>query len=279
MEIIYNIFETILPFEFIQYEFMKNALLAIIVVSPLFAILGTMAVNNKMAFFSDALGHSAFTGIAIGILLGMRNPLISMVAFGIFLSLVITKVKSINTASTDTIISVFSSFSMALGIVILSKNGGFAKYSSYLIGDILTVTPKEILLIFIVLIVTIIIWYKIYNHLLLISINTSLAASRNIKTALIENIFVALVAVAVMLTIKWIGILTINSMLILPAAGARNISSNTRQYHIITIITSLVCGILGLIISYYIDTSASATMVLVSSVFFFITLILKKISK
>ncbi len=279
MEIIYKIFETILPFDFIQYDFMKNALIAIIVVSPLFAILGTMAVNNKMAFFSDALGHSAFTGIAIGILLGMGNPLISMVAFGIFLSLVITKVKSINTASTDTIISVFSSLSMALGIVILSKNGGFAKYSSYLIGDILTVTPKEILLIFIVLIVTLIIWYKIYNHLLLISINTSLAASRNIKTALVENIFVALVAVAVMLTIKWIGILTINSMLILPAAGARNISSNTKQYHITTIITSLICGILGLIISYYIDTSASATMVLVSSVFFFITLILKKVVK
>ncbi len=279
MEIIYKIFETILPFDFIQYDFMKNALIAIIAVSPLFAILGTMAVNNKMAFFSDALGHSAFTGIAIGILLGMGNPLISMVAFGIFLSLVITKVKSINTASTDTIISVFSSLSMALGIVILSKNGGFAKYSSYLIGDILTVTPKEILLIFIVLIVTLIIWYKIYNHLLLISINTSLAASRNIKTALVENIFVALVAVAVMLTIKWIGILTINSMLILPAAGARNISSNTKQYHITTIITSLICGILGLIISYYIDTSASATMVLVSSVFFFITLILKKVVK
>ena len=125
MEIIYNIFETILPFEFIQYEFMKNALLAIIVVSPLFAILGTMAVNNKMAFFSDALGHSAFTGIAIGILLGMRNPLISMVAFGIFLSLVITKVKSINTASTDTIISVFSSIAIALGLAILANTGNF----------------------------------------------------------------------------------------------------------------------------------------------------------
>ena len=128
MDFIYNILNS-LPFEFIQYDFMKNALLAVIIITPLFALLGTMAVNNKMAFFSDALGHSAFTGIAIGILLGLGNPVLSMVAFGIFLGLVISRVKSFKTASTDTIISVFSSVSVALGIVILSKNGGFSKYS------------------------------------------------------------------------------------------------------------------------------------------------------
>ncbi|MBO8434968.1 MAG: metal ABC transporter permease [Tyzzerella sp.] len=277
MEFIYKIFEILLPFDFITYDFMKNALLGTIIVSPLFAFLGTMAVNNKMAFFSDALGHSAFTGIALGVLLGLKNPLISMLVFGIFLSLIITKVKSINTASTDTIISVFSSLSMAIGIVILSKNGGFSKYSSYLIGDILTVTPREILIIFVVLIFTIAIWYKIYNKLLIISINTSLASSRSIKTVLIENIFVILVAIAVMLSIKWIGILTINSMLILPSASARNISRNSRSYLLTTIVISLISGILGLILSYYMDTSASATMVLISSIFFFLTLAIRKI--
>ena len=277
MEFIYKIFEILLPFDFITYDFMKNALLGTIIVSPLFAFLGTMAVNNKMAFFSDALGHSAFTGIALGVLLGLKNPLISMLVFGIFLSLIITKVKSTNTASTDTIISVFSSLSMAIGIVILSKNGGFSKYSSYLIGDILTVTPREILIIFVVLIFTIAKWYKIYNKLLIISINTSLASSRSIKTVLIENIFVILVAIAVMLSIKWIGILTINSMLILPSASARNISRNSRSYLLTTIVISLISGILGLILSYYMDTSASATMVLISSIFFFLTLAIRKI--
>ena len=89
MNFIYNMMN-LLPFEFIQYDFMKNALIAVIVITPLFALLGTMAVNNKMAFFSDALGHSAFTGIAIGILLGLKNPVLSMVAFGIFLGLVIS---------------------------------------------------------------------------------------------------------------------------------------------------------------------------------------------
>lgn len=69
MEAIYSILETILPFDFMQYAFMKSALIAIILVTPIFAILGTMIVNNKMAFFSDALGHSALTGIAIGMVL------------------------------------------------------------------------------------------------------------------------------------------------------------------------------------------------------------------
>ena len=177
MEALYNLIG-LLPFQFAQYTFMKNALLAVIIITPLFALLGTMAVNNKMAFFSDALGHSAFTGIAIGILLGLKNPVLSMVAFGIFLGLAISRVKSFKTASTDTIISVFSSVSVALGIVILSKNGGFSKYSSYLIGDILIVTPSEILYMALVLTASYIIWFIIYNRLLIVSINSSLASSR-----------------------------------------------------------------------------------------------------
>ena len=275
MDFIYNILNS-LPFEFIQYDFMKNALLAVIIITPLFALLGTMAVNNKMAFFSDALGHSAFTGIAIGILLGLGNPVLSMVAFGIFLGLVISRVKSFKTASTDTIISVFSSVSVALGIVILSKNGGFSKYSSYLIGDILIVTPQEILLMLIVLIVVYIVWIKIYNKLLLISINSSLASSRGINCLLIDNIFVVLLSISVMLSVKWIGILTINSFLILPSAAARNIALNSKQYHFYSLAIGIICGITGLIISFYADTSAGATMVLTSAVVYFITLMFKK---
>ena len=271
MEALYNLIG-LLPFQFAQYTFMKNALLAVIIITPLFALLGTMAVNNKMAFFSDALGHSAFTGIAIGILLGLKNPVLSMVAFGIFLGLAISRVKSFKTASTDTIISVFSSVSVALGIVILSKNGGFSKYSSYLIGDILIVTPSEILYMALVLTASYIIWFIIYNRLLIVSINSSLASSRGINCALMENIFVVMLAVSV----KWIGILTINSLLILPPAAARNIALNSKQYHFISLFIGVISGMTGLILSFYTGTSAGATMVLSSAVIYFITLLFKK---
>ena len=275
MEALYNLIG-LLPFQFAQYTFMKNALLAVIIITPLFALLGTMAVNNKMAFFSDALGHSAFTGIAIGILLGLKNPVLSMVAFGIFLGLAISRVKSFKTASTDTIISVFSSVSVALGIVILSKNGGFSKYSSYLIGDILIVTPSEILYMALVLTASYIIWFIIYNRLLIVSINSSLASSRGINCALMENIFVVMLAVSVMLSVKWIGILTINSLLILPPAAARNIALNSKQYHFISLFIGVISGMTGLIPSFYMGTSAGATMVLSSAVIYFITLLFKK---
>jgi len=274
METIYSILN-LLPFEFIQYNFMKNALIAVLFVSPLFALLGTMAVNDKMAFFSDALGHSVFTGIAIGVILGLQNPVISMLAFAVILGLAISRVKESGTASTDTIISVFSSISIALGIVILSRNGGFAKYTSYLTGDILTVRPAEIAAVFVTLVIAYILWIKIYNNLLLVSINQSFASSRGINCRLTENIFVVMVAAAVMLSVKWIGILTINSLLILPAAAARNIALNSKQYHFYSLFIGLFSGIAGLILSFYADTSAGASMVLVSAGVYFITLLIK----
>lgn len=269
MELIYDIIETVLPFSFARFDFMKNALLAVLLVTPLFGLLGTMAVNNKMAFFSDALGHSALTGIAIGVALGIGDPLVCMLTFGIVFGLAIRKVKSGTKASSDTVISVFSSVSMALGIVILSGSGGFAKYSSYLIGDILTVSPAYVGLMAVVLAGTYIVWCFIYNDLLLLSVNPSLSASRGIKNALTENIFVVILAVAVMLSIKQIGILTINSLLILPAAAARNVSSNSRQYLVLSTVISLFCGIAGLVISFYAGTAAGATMVLIAAAIYF----------
>lgn len=271
MDLIYKIMETVLPFSFMQFDFMKNALLAVLLLTPLFGMLGTMAVNNKMAFFSDALGHSALTGIAIGVVLGIGNPIVCMVIFGILFGLGIRKVKSSAKASSDTVISVFSSASIAIGIVILSQNGGFAKFSSYLIGDILTISPSYVKILAVVLIATYIVWYFLFNKLLLTSINPSLSASRGIKNAVVENIFVVLLATVVMLSIKQVGILTINSLLILPAASARNIASNSRQYHISATIIAMVCGVIGLILSFYMNTSAGASMVILLAVVYFAT--------
>ena len=270
MELIYELLEKI-PFSFLQYDFMKNALLAVLFLAPLFALLGTMAVNNNMAFFSDALGHSALTGIGIGAVLGLREPLLCMIAFGIFLSIAITKVKCADRLSSDSIISVFSSTAMALGIVILSQQGGFAKYSYYLIGDILTITQKDLYLIIITLIICYIVWILLYNDLLLVSINRSFAVSRGINAVFTENVFVILVAITVMISIKWLGILTINSLLILPAAAARNISRNAKSYHIITMFIAWIACLGGLLFSYEWGTSAGASIVLIAAVIFFVT--------
>ena len=275
MSVIYN-FAQMLPFGWSDYKFMVNAFIAILLIAPLMGILGTMAVNNKMAFFSDALGHSAFTGIALGVLLGIHNETISLIAFGVFLALVITRVKNKGKASSDTVISVFSSTAVAVGLLVLSYGGGFSKYSAYLVGDILSISANEILGLFITLVAVVIIWAFIYNKLLIISINRELAASRGVKTTLYENIFVIVVAVVVMLSIKWVGILLINSLLILPAASARNIAKNSRQYLTGSIVISVICAVCGLLISFYADTSAGATIVTVSAIVFFVTYLFRK---
>lgn len=107
MDAIRAFVQTLLPFEFLQFDFMVNALLAILLLTPLLGLLGTMAVNQQMAFFSDALGHSALTGIGLGILLGVSSDLLAMLVFGIVWALLICRIKQTGAASTDTIISVF----------------------------------------------------------------------------------------------------------------------------------------------------------------------------
>ena len=131
----------------------------------------------------------------------------------------------------------------------------------------------------IVLIAAYILWAVLYNQLLLLSINRSLAASRGVKVMLVENIFVMMVAVAVMVSIRWVGILMINSLLILPAAAARNITRTSRSYHWTATAFALVSSVAGLSISYTFGTSAGATMVLTAAVLFFVTYFIGKSRK
>lgn len=271
----YTLIDAVLPFQWAGHIFMKNALLAVLLITPLFGLIGTMVVSNKMAFFSDALGHGSFTGIAIGTLLGLVNPTYAAIIFSVVFALTITTIKEKSRESADTIIGVFSSLGVALGLVLMSLGGGFNKYSSYLIGDLLSITPQQILVLVLVFIAVIVCWLFIFNKLLLVGINSSLAASRGIKTLPVEMVFTCIVAVVVTISIQWVGLLIINALLVLPAASARNITGNVRRYTFTAIGIAMLSGLSGLIASYYFNTATGATIVLVSGVFFFISLALK----
>ena len=271
MSLWYSIIDFLFPFEWAQYDFMKNALLGVLLVTPMFGILGTMVVNNKMSFFSDALGHSALTGIAVGVMFGINNTLVSMLAFSILLTIAIINVKNAKTASVDTIIGVFSSSAVALGIVILSYNGGLNKSSADLIGDLLSISNNDIFMLIISFIAVLLIWFTCFNKFLLVSINHTFARSRGVNVKFYEYIFTILVAIIVTISIQWVGILVISSMMILPAASARYISNNIRQYHIYSISIAVISGILGLFLSYHFGCATGATIVLISSVFFALT--------
>ena len=279
MDILYGIIDTLLPFEWTEFDFMKNALLAVLLISPLFGLVGTAVVSNRMSFFSDALGHSALTGIAIGVLMGVDNYLISMLGFALLFALGISAVLESGNSSADTIIGVFSATGLALGVVLLSASGGIAKYSSYLIGDILTVQPQELLLLLFILIAVVLVWIFGYNRLLLTSLNEDLAAGKNIRVQRINRLFAIVLAVIVTISIKWVGMLIINSLLVLPAAAARNLAKNSATYHGLSVGISLVSGVSGLILSYYWGIATGGTIVLMAAVIFFATFLFSRLRR
>lgn len=264
------------PFEWAQYGFMQNALLAVLLVAPIFALLGCLVVTNHMAFFSDAIGHAALTGIAIGSLLGMQDPLWAMIGFSILLALAMSVMRRMHAASTDTIISLIMAFTVALGVVLLSRGGGFSRYARFLVGDILTITPAELTRLAVLLALVLAIWVFTFNRLFLVSVNASLARSRGLNVWAIELFFAAVVAVVVTVAIPWVGLLVINSLLILPASTARNVTRNMPAYVGVAVVVSLLSGVGGLLASYYWGTASGATMVLFAMGFFAISLMFRR---
>ncbi len=267
-----------LPFEMLHWDFMKNALLAVILMAPLFGLCSTMIVTGKMSFFSDALGHSAFTGIAIGCICGAAAPTWVAVLFAIAFAFLFSFVRSRSNQAADTIIGVFSSTAVALGIFIATLGGGsFTKYNRYLIGDVLSITPNQIGLLALVLLGVVCFWVFFSNKLTLSSIHPQLASSRGIPVALTQGIFTTVIAVVVTLAINWVGLLILNSLLVLPAAAARNVSRNLKQYHLLSVLFALAAGIAGLILSYYLGASSGAAICLVLAVIFGISFAMRKV--
>ena len=263
--------------EFLSMNFMKNALLAVIVMAPLFGLLSTMIVTGKMSFFSDALGHSGFTGIAIGVLCGAALPIWWAVGLAVAFALLFSFVRSRSSQSADTIIGVFSSTAVALGIFIATMGGGsFTKFNKYLIGDILSVTPGEIGALALVLLAVAALWVLCSNQLILTAIHPQLASSRGVKTARNETFFTVVIAVVVTLAMSWEGLMVINSLLVLPAASARNVAKNVRQYHLFSVLGALVASVAGLILAYYLGCSAGATIALLLALFFAVTFALRR---
>ena len=260
----YKLVDYVLPFDLTRYVFIKNALLAVLLVTPIFGVLGTMVVSNRMAFFTEVLGHSALTGIAIGIVCGIHDPTLPMIAIAVVLAVLVNILKGLTRASMDTVLGVFLAFMVALGITILSRQGGFVKFTTYLIGDILAVTPQQIAWIAALFVIVFVYWWLAGNALILTSISGSLARSRRIRTFLVETSFTILLAVVVMVAIRLVGILIINSLLVLPAAASRNIARSAGSYTALSIAISMLSGTTGLFASYYWGTASGATIVLFS---------------
>jgi zinc transport system permease protein len=268
---------SLLPFGFAEPLFMKRAIVAMLCIAPAAAAVGVPLVHFRMAFFSDAIGHSAFTGVAIGVLFGV-NPLLTMVAFGLFVAWAITLVKGRTELSPDTVIGVFFSTVIALGIAVISAQKGLTRnLQAYLYGDLLAVSETELLWMAALLCAVAAYLVFAFNRIMLIGIHEGFAKSMGVPVRALEISFALVVALVVTTAIRAVGILLVTALLVVPAASARNVARGAVSAFWGAVAIALASGFFGIAASYYLDTATGATVVLFAAAFFAATAMLKGI--
>lgn len=264
-----------LPFECMKMRFMQEAFLGILLCAPLAASAGTFVVNFRMSFFSDAIGHSAFAGAALGMLCALGpSRFMPLLAVGIALLMMYLKRRS--SLSSDTVIGVLFSAVVALGLALASRNPEMGReMQSFLYGDILTITPEQILALFILAVVYFLFIVFSFNRLISAGINGLLAQTHRIHVAIYEYLHIALLALVVIFCVKAVGVLLVTALLIVPAAAARNLSRSAGGMFYLSILIGLVSGISGLLLSAqeWAQTASGASIVLVACVFFVLSMI------
>ncbi|MFO8055976.1 MAG: metal ABC transporter permease [bacterium] len=271
MDAIYDFIEVLLPFAFLQDDFMKRALITVVLIAPLCAAMGVMVVNFRMAFFSDAISHSAFTGVALGMLMGL-SPDLTLIVFGVLVGVGIISVRQKSSLSVDTVIGVFFSFTVALGIVIISvKRNLTTGLHAYLFGDVLTVSMTEIGGILVLFLVCLAFFFFYFNDLFLLGINERLAKSQGVRVRLLEYAYALLLALVVTVSIRVVGLLLVTAMLVVPAAAGRNMAHSVKGMFWWSVIISLVAGVAGIITSYHYNPPAGATIILIACGVFLIS--------
>lgn len=268
---VFSVMDRLLPFSFAEAGFMKRALLALLLVAPAAAAVGVPLVQFRMAFFSDAIGHSAFTGVALGVLLGV-SPTWTMAVFGALVAVAITLVKGRTDLSTDTVIGVFFSTAIALGIAIISRQKGLTRnLQSFLYGDPLAVSDAELAWMAALLLLVAIYLFFAYNRILLLGMHEGFARTKGVPVRAVEISFSLVVALVVTTAIRTVGILLVTALLVIPAAAARNVARGASAAFHLSVAIALFSGFSGLVASYYLDTATGATVVLAAAACFALT--------
>ncbi|MBI3038518.1 metal ABC transporter permease [bacterium] len=251
-------------------------MIVLFLLTPLCAIMGTLVVQLRMAFFSDAIAHSAFTGVALGLILGV-DPRFSLIFFGMLIGIAIMRLRRKGDMAMDTTIGIIFSTSVALGLAILSAKKGLGRdLPGFLYGDILAIDDGEVV---VAMILSLIVWVFLafcYNNLLFISLHDRLARVVGIKVDALESVFAMVLALIVGFSIRAVGILLVTSLLVIPAAAARNVSGSTFSLVWIAVGLSLFASMAGLATSVFVDFAAGPAIILWSSGMFCVSICFKK---
>lgn len=272
IDLILNAFSC-LPFDSLQLRFMQQALLALLFLTPMTAMLGVEIVNFRMAFYSDAIGHSAFAGAGLGLILSIE-PHLAMPVFGVLVGLSIVALKRRTSISSDVAIGVVFSAVVAFGLAVVSRSPGVARdMQQFLFGDILTISAQEIYFLMGLFPVMLVFQIVGYNALYLIALNPVMARAQGVRVAFWQYLFSAMLAVIVIFSVWAVGVLLVTALLIVPAAAARNLAGSARGMFWWSILISVLSAVIGLLLSAqpWLGTSSGATIILTACVFFALT--------
>ena len=263
---------------FSQSFFLRPLFLGLIL-SILMSILGVLVVLRRMSFFSDAIGHAALTGIALGLLLNF-NPFFSALIYVLLVATAISIIKLKSSLHLDTLLGVFFSASVALGVILIQLTPGYqANLISFLFGNILTVSQFDVLLTIFVSAIALAAILLFGKKFIAITFDSSLAKAEGIPTATYDLIFFLLLAGTIALSIKLVGVILVTAMLIIPAATAQNIARSLTAMFIVSIISGLLSVTIGMFLSAVLNSSSGPTIVLTGTIFFALSLFLKPLFK
>ncbi|HEX3037336.1 MAG TPA: iron chelate uptake ABC transporter family permease subunit [Thermodesulfobacteriota bacterium] len=262
--------------ELLQYEFMRNALGAAVLVSIACGIIGTYVVIKKLVFISGGISHAAFGGIGLGYLLGV-NPILTTIPFSILSAISIGTITKKVEVSEDTAIGILWTVGMALGIIFINLSPGYAPdLFGYLFGSILTVPSIELAIMFIldlVIILTVLVFHK---EFLAMSFDEEFSTVVGMPTKSLYLLLLCLVALSVVVLIKVVGVILVIALLTIPATIGKQFTYNVRKLIILSIAIGIVLNVVGLLLSYVLDLASGATIVLVLVAAFVVSLFLKR---
>ncbi|MGM0566328.1 MAG: metal ABC transporter permease [Bacteroidota bacterium] len=244
-----------------EYDFMQNAFWAALFTSISCGLIGTYVVAKRIVFISGGITHTSFGGIGIGYYLGI-NPLIGATVFAVLSALGIEYFTRKSEIRHDSMIGIFWSFGMAVGIIFVFLSPGYApNLMSYLFGSILTVSKASVFWMAALSAGIVLVFVLLYKPILYIAFDETYAVTRKLPVSLIKNILMVLIALTIVMSIRVIGIILLISLLTIPQTIANLFTKKFNHIMISSVIIALAGSVAGLLISYYLDIPSGASII------------------
>jgi len=268
-----------LVFEPLQYSFMVRAFLGVSLVAVIAAIIGTFVVLKGLAFLGDAIAHTAFTGIAVGLLLGISIHL-SAFSFALLTALGVVFLTRISQVRNDTALAILFTGVFALGIVLLSTSPGFVgDLNSLLLGSVLAIQAGDIAVIASFALLLLLVLAVFFPQFVLVSFDPVGAEAAGFPVVVFQSLLLILTAAAIVISIQAVGVVLVVALLITPAATAGLLTKRLKAQMVISGVFGLVSSLLGLYISYFFGAPPGATVVLVATLLFAVVLVVQKLRR